>query len=216
MKNTKEQRILFWLAAIGLLAIIITTAIQLSSSDGLKIDGDKNLEITEQDRIKGPVNAKVTIVEYSDFECPFCQKSAEFMDQLLVDFPNDVRIVYRYLPLTSIHRNAYPAALAAEAAGAQGKFWEMHDMLFAKTNEWPNSSNPSGVFQGYAEELGLDVEKFKNDTLNKTGKDKIEADIASANILRLKGTPSIFANGESLKNSSNYQDLKDQVQAYVQ
>lgn len=216
MKHTKEQRILFWLGALGLLAIIISTVIQLASTNNVPLTGGDTLTISTNDRIKGSSNAKVTIVEYSDFECPFCQKSSSYMSQLLNDYPDDVRIVYRYFPLTSIHPNAYDAALAAEAANAQGKFWEMHDLLFAKTDEWTKAPNPSTIFQNYAEELSLDKERFRNDMLNKLGKDKIESDLQTADDLKLRGTPSIFANGQPIENSSTYEGLKRQIQTYVE
>jgi len=137
------------------------------------------------------------------------------MKQLTEDFPDDVRIVYRYFPLTSIHPNAYGAALAAEAAGAQGKFWEMHDLLFAKTDEWIRMPDTSGVFKAYAEELGLDTERYNNDLLNKIGKDKVETDMETATKLKLRGTPSIFVNGDKINITSNYEDLKKQIQTYV-
>lgn len=216
MEKTKEQRVVFWLAAIGILAIIITAVIQLSGNTENIIENTEVLKITSQDRTKGPNNAEVTIVEYSDFQCPFCKNTSEYLNKLHDEYPNDVRIVYRYFPLESIHPHAYAAALATEAAHVQGKFWEMHDLIFVNEGVWSGLNNPNGQFQEYAAELGLDTDKFKADLLNKTGSDKIEDDISSAKELNLRGTPSIFINGEQINNISSYQALEEQIKKYVE
>lgn len=215
MNQSKEKRILFWLTALGILAIIIASVIQLSVSKQAPKPILGYLEINDEDQIKGPLSAQLTIVEYSDFECPFCAQSAAYLDRFLKDYPNDARLVYRYFPLTSIHRNAYNAALAAEAASEQDKFWEMHNLLFAKQDEWSRLSNPSIKFQEYADGLDMDVEQFRSDLLNKTGQHKIDYDLEAAKNMDLRGTPTIFANGEQIKNFSNYEDLKKELEKYV-
>jgi len=106
---------------------------------------------------KGPEDAKVTIVEFSDFQCPYCQRGANVVESVLKDYPNDVRLVFKHLPL-GFHQHAQPAARASLAAGRQGKFWEMHDMLFKNQR-----SLGEEAYVKFAGDLGLDVEKFKAD-----------------------------------------------------
>lgn len=142
---------------------------------------------------KGPANAKVTVIEFSDFECPFCKKGKDTMDELLKAYPNDVKVVFKNLPLP-MHRNATPAAKAALAAHKQGKFWEFHDALF---------DNQSGLGDAFyaetAKKLGLDVEKFKKDMADPALDQQIKDDMALAEKHDIRGTPGFFVNGVAVK-----------------
>lgn len=143
--------------------------------------------------VKGPANAKVTVVEFSDFQCPFCKRGKDVMDQLLQAYPNDVKVVFKNLPL-HIHDEAAPAAKAALAAGKQGKFWEMHDALFAKQGELGEK-----LYLEEAKKLGLDLEKFKNDMASEAIAKQIEAEAALAGDLGITGTPCFFVNGVAVR-----------------
>jgi Na+/H+ antiporter NhaA len=143
----------------------------------------------ERDHIRGPLEAPVTIVEYGDFECPYCGQAEPVLRELLRDFA-DVRYVWRHLPLTDVHPHAQLAAEAAEAAAAQGAFWEMHDLLL----------DHQDALQGddllrYAEQLGLDVERFANDLRERTGAVRVADDVDSADLSGVSGTPTFFING---------------------
>ena len=118
----------------------------------------------ERDHIRGPAEAPVTVVEYGDFECPYCGRAESVVRELLAEF-GDVRYVWRHLPLTDVHPRAQVAAEAAEAAAAQGKFWEMHDLLLDHQDALLASD-----LSGYAEELGLDVERFEDDLRRQVGR----------------------------------------------
>ena len=143
----------------------------------------------ERDHIRGPVEAPVTIVEYGDFECPYCGRAEPFVRELLREFV-DVRYVWRHLPLSDVHPHAQLAAESAEAAEAQGVFWEMHDLLL----ERQDALEPKDLMR-YAEELGLDVERFELELREHVHAARVAEDIDSADLSGVSGTPTFFING---------------------
>jgi Na+/H+ antiporter NhaA len=143
----------------------------------------------ERDHIRGPLDAPVTVVEYGDFECPYCGQAEPAVRELLSDF-GDVRYVWRHLPLNDVHPNTQLAAEAAEAAGDQGAFWEMHDLLL----EHQDALGASDLI-GHAEQLGLDVERFTDALREHTGTARIAEDVDSADLSGVSGTPTFFVNG---------------------
>jgi Na+/H+ antiporter NhaA len=144
----------------------------------------------ERDHIRGPIDAPVTVVEYGDFECPYCGMAEPVVRELLRDF-GDVRYVWRHLPLNDVHPHAQLAAEAAEAAAEQGAFWEMHDLLFAHQD----ALRPSDLM-AYAEQLGLDPERFMNDMREHLGAVRVAEDVDSADLSGVSGTPTFFVNGQ--------------------
>jgi Na+/H+ antiporter NhaA len=145
----------------------------------------------ERDHIRGPEDAPVTLVEYGDYECPYCGQAEVAVRELLQTFGDDLRYVWRHLPLNDVHPNAQRAAEAAEAAGAQGAFWEMHDRLLDNQDEL----TPRALGR-YAEELGLDVQRFFQDMHHHEHAERITEDVASADASGVAGTPSFFINGK--------------------
>jgi Na+/H+ antiporter NhaA len=143
----------------------------------------------ERDHIRGPLDAPVTVVEYGDFECPYCGQAEPVVRELLREF-GDVRYVWRHLPLNDVHPNTQLAAEAAEAAADQGAFWEMHDLMLANQD----ALRPADLI-GYAEQLGLDVERFTNDLREQTGTAHVAEDVDSADLSGVSGTPTFFING---------------------
>ena len=143
----------------------------------------------ERDHIRGPLDAPVTVVEYGDFECPYCGRAEPVVRELLRDF-GDVRYVWRHLPLNDVHPNTQLAAEAAEAAADQGAFWEMHDLLL----ERQDALRPPDLIS-YAEQLGLDIEGFTNALREHTGVARIAEDVDSADLSGVSGTPTFFING---------------------
>ncbi len=144
----------------------------------------------DRDHLRGPEDAPVTVVEYGDFECPYCGQAEPAVRELLADF-GDVRYVWRHLPLNDVHPNAQLAAEAAEAAAAQDAFWEMHDILLARA-----ANLRSRDLLGYAGELGLDTERFKRDLRTHAGAARIAEDVDSADLSGVSGTPTFFINGK--------------------
>jgi protein-disulfide isomerase len=143
----------------------------------------------ERDHIRGPVEAPVTVVEYGDFECPYCGRAEPVVRELLSEF-GDVRYVWRHLPLSDVHARAQLAAQAAEAAAEQGAFWEMHDLLF----QHQDALQPRDLVR-YAGELGLDLDRFRDDLRRDTGAARVTEDVDSADLSGVSGTPTFFING---------------------
>jgi Na+/H+ antiporter NhaA len=143
----------------------------------------------DRDHIRGPESALVTVVEYGDFECPYCGQAEPVVRKLLADF-GDVRYVWRHLPLTDVHPNAQLAAEAAEAAADQGAFWEMHDLLFRHQDDL----RPVSLVR-YAAELGLDSDRFRDDLRKHAWSSRVAEDVDSADLSGVSGTPTFFING---------------------
>jgi protein-disulfide isomerase len=143
----------------------------------------------ERDHVRGPLHAPVTVVEYGDFECPYCGQAEPVIRELLEDF-GDVRYVWRHLPLNDVHPNAQLAAEAAEAAADEGAFWEMHDLLLAHQD----ALRPADLLH-YAAQLGLDLERFTTALNNHAGAARVAEDVDSADLSGVLGTPTFFVNG---------------------
>lgn len=142
---------------------------------------------------RGDKNAKITIVEFSDFQCPYCQRAASTMEELMKEYPNQIKLVFKNMPLP-FHSEAEPAAKAALAAHEQGKFWEMHDELFANQQRLG-----AATYEELAKKIGLDVEKFKRDMNDPKLQKAIEEDKELGKKLGVQGTPGFFVNGVQVR-----------------
>ena len=151
---------------------------------------------------------KVVLVEFSDFQCPACGLYYPLVKQLKADLGDKLIVVYKHFPLKSLHKNAEFAARASEAALVQGKFWEMHNILFEKQSEWSGSDQALSLFTDYANSLGLDKEKFLADIDLNATYDKIITDYQQGVRLGVTGTPTFFLNGKKLTNPGNYDSFK--------
>lgn len=176
----------------GVVALIVMTGGGTASSTVAAV--------TDQDHIRGKQTAPVVIIEYSDFQCPACASYFPVMKSLEQKYGDKLALVYRYYPLTQIHKNADLASRAGEAAAVQGKFWEMHDILFDRQNDWAAGSDVQQQMLDYAAELKLDVNKFKSDLTSQPVKDRVSRDVASGNAVALQGTPTFFLNGQKIAN----------------
>lgn len=165
---------------------------------------------------QGESGAKVIITEYSDYQCPACAYFFPIVNKLKHEYGNKLKVNYRYFPLNS-HQYAALAARAAEAAHNQGKFKEMHDLLFQNQNYWVSSGNPQSLFIGYARDLGLDIEQFRDElnsaeTQRTVMEQKKEGQDAGVN-----STPSFFINGNKLAHlPRTYGDFKAIIESYMQ
>lgn len=173
------------------------------------ITGKKvEVKVADNDHFRGNKNAEITIVEFSDIQCPFCSRFHDSMKQVMENYPNDVKWVFKHFPLEAIHPFAKKAAEATECAGDQGKFWELTDKYY------DNQGALSGEYiKTAAEELGLDMKKF-NDCLNsnKYAK-KVESDLSAGKALGVRGTPGSFINGLSIPGAVPYSDLEQAIEA---
>jgi protein-disulfide isomerase len=161
----------------------------------------------------GPTEPKVTLIEFSDYQCPFCARAQTVADELIAKYPDQLLFVYRHFPLSQ-HKNAVPAAEAAEAAGEQGKFWEMSNLLFEKQTEWSESSDPLPIFQQYAQELELNLDQFNTVMGEHTYQAKILQGVADGNTIGVDSTPTFYINGE--KFTSAYNALPAAIEAKLQ
>ena len=172
---------------------------------------DLTPSVSAQDHSRGADHAPVTIVEYGDFECPTCKQAAPAVKLLLDRFPEQVRIVFRHFPLEQPHPHALQAAEAAEAAGAQGKFWEMHDLLFDNQRHLKQQQ-----LHGYAERLGLDMARYTAEMDDEVYRQRIREHQRSAQDSGVRGTPTFFVNGRIQDVSFGMQQLFDAVERLLE
>ena len=161
-----------------------------------------------RDHVRGAEDAPVTLVEYGDYECPYCGQAEVVIRELLSSFGDELRYVWRHLPLNDVHANAQLAAEAAEAAGAQGAFWPMHDTLLAHQSEL----RPPDLGR-YASDLDLDVDRFWHDLRRHVHAGRVAEDVASADASGVAGTPSFFINGRRHSGAYDAQTLSAAVRA---
>ena len=223
--NTK--RIFFWLAFIIVLALIIWGVIaSMNKSSSLpKVGTPAPISAADHVRQYGPAAgavssaqgtssvsaASVQLIEYSDFQCPACEAYYPVVTQILASSTVPVTFVYRHFPLSQ-HPNAKPAAYAAEAASIQGKFWQMYDLLFQNHTQWTELADPTPVFEGYAQRIGLDLAKFKADSASDAVHKLIDSDIAADEKLGLFQTPTFFVNGTMIQNPQSYAEFNSVLQ----
>jgi protein-disulfide isomerase len=152
----------------------------------------------EPAHVLGPASAPVKLEEFGDFECPPCGMFHPILQQMHTEFGDQLQITFREFPLVPTHQHALAAASAAEAAGLQGKFWEMHDLIYDKQNEWKKEFDVRAIFEGYAQQIGLDIERYKQDMGGDLVAQRIFADGKRGHSLGVKGTPTVFMNGREV------------------
>lgn len=193
---------------IGIAILAIGTSIIWSQQAGKKADEG----VVISPHTKGNSSASVTLVEYSDFQCPACGQFYPVVKEILDQYGDRIAFEYKHFPLISIHPNAMPAAKAAEAAAQQGKFFEMHDKLFENQSVWSNSANPTSFFLTYATELGLDVELFKRHLKSAMIESSIEDSFSAGRNRGLTGTPTFYLNGTQME-FATFADFRSQIEA---
>lgn len=175
----------------------------------------------------GLEQSSVTVTEYGDFECPACSQFAPIVAQVKENFKDEIRFEFKHFPLVQIHPNSIAAHRSAEAAAKQGKFWEMHDMLYSRVADWRSSgntgahgvaasNNPASIFEGYAAELGLDMEIYKVDVKDASTISTINTDIAEGRDIGTQSTPTFYINGklvEDLTAASTVEGFSALIQA---
>jgi len=159
--------------------------------------------------VRGAKDAKVTLVEFSDFQCPYSQRVQPLIEKLLKAYPEDLRHVYKNFPL-GFHKEALPAAKACLAADMQGKFWEMEELVFKNPKELKDED-----LKGYAKEIGLDVERFEKDYKSDEVDKRVQEDKAEAKKAQVTGTPTLFLNGKRVKNRSE-EAMKEDIKSILE
>jgi Na+/H+ antiporter NhaA len=193
-----------WLVYRVIALLPLVTRSRALLGDGLELEDLISAPDPERDHIRGPADASVTVVEYGDFQCPYCGRAEPSVRELLTDV--DVRFVWRHLPLGDVHPQAHVAAEAAEAAAAQGEFWRMHDLLLSRQEHLYADD-----LVGYADELGLDVALFTSQLEARIFRPRIAEDVRSADLSGASGTPTFFINGQRHYGSFDVASLRDAV-----
>ncbi len=167
--------------------------------------------------VRGRADAPVLIEEFGDFQCPPCGLFHPIMNRIEKDFPTQVRFSFRHFPIKTQHKHAALAARATEAAGLQGKFWEMHDLLYDKQNEWKDVADARPVFMNYAKSLGLNLPKFTEDIDGTRASMRLVMDERRAQLLGVTGTPTVFINGRELpfEQVMTYEKFRDAINAEI-
>ena len=190
-----------------------STSTPTKVSDNLLVTDSsyKTSGVVNGNYLEASSSAKLTITEFGDFECPACGQYHPLVKQLLTDFSGKINFVFRNFPLTQ-HKNAQIASQAAEAAGLQGKYWQMHDKLYESQSDWETASDAKGVFISYAEKLGVDVNKFKIDIDSSAIKNKIQSDTNDGNLAKVDATPTYYINGVKIEDlPGSYAEFKDLI-----
>jgi protein-disulfide isomerase len=189
---------------LAILGVIVVVFIGIAAFGNHQSGGTSGNANQATNHVEGDLTSKVTLVEYGDYECPVCESYFTTVQAVQQKYNSDMKFQFRNLPLSSIHPNAIAGARAAEAADLQGKFWQMHDTLYTEQNweDWSTSSNPEPYFWAYAQELGLNVNKFKTDFASAEVNNRVQADLAAfAKTGEQQATPTFFLNGKYVPNS---------------
>lgn len=214
-----------WIIFAAISVLLLGSLVYISGQNKLDVENvqaDTVLSGSEAsgnigDHVYGNKDSKVLLVEYGDFQCPGCASAHPTVQQIKEDYKDDIAFVFRNFPLTSIHPHALVAAASAEAAGKQGKYWEMHDKLYTAQDEWSNvaANDRAAIFEGYAAELGLDLEQFKSDVTDPAITKKINFDLALGKEQGVESTPTFILNGRILTQDewSSVESMKKAIDA---
>lgn len=222
-----DQKTQLWIAAGFIALVIAITAIAAfvsnhpASSTSSNFTATQTSPITSSDHAHGKANAKVTIIEYGDFECPACGAYEPLIEQLYQQYQNQVLFVFRNFPLYQIHPFAMISSEAAEAAGLQGQYWQMHDLLYKEQSQWTANTTLSTsdvitkYFDAYATQLGLNVTQFNSDMNSAAVKDKIQNDLNAGNAAQVNHTPTFFINLVQIQNPNSLQEFENDLNAAI-
>jgi protein-disulfide isomerase len=200
----------FWIiltvVVVALIGLFIATKPKTDSTSDFQGDASK---IQADDHVRNARDKKVVLIEYADFQCPTCEAFYPLVKELETTYRDQVSFVFRHFPIRTSHPNAQAASLAAEAAGKQGKFFEMHDRLFETQKSWGQAtSSQQSLFESFAEALGLDMTKFKQDYASADTATRINRDVSSATKFNVTGTPTFILNGKKIENPQSLDAFK--------
>ena len=208
----------FWATIVAVIVVLVGIFTLTGHKSNTGSTSSNKAALTQH--VEGQGKAGVTLVEYGDYQCPYCQQYYPTVKQVYTDLQDQIKFQFRNFPLTSLHPNAFAAARAAEAADKQGKFWEMHDMLYENNDPngqqgWVASKDATVYFDQYAKQLGLNVDKFKQDFASIPVNDAVNADMAEGNRLGITGTPTFFLDGKQVQIGNDVQTFEKIVKAEI-
>lgn len=194
---SKRFLIVLAVCVLGFIGIfVVTSKKDTNSSNSSSKPGDSS---QLSNNTIGKNSKNVTLVEYGDFQCPACGAYHPLVKEVVKKYENDIKFQFRNFPLQEIHQNARAASRAAESAGKQNKYWEMHDLLYEQQKTWEQSTSVSTIFEGYAKQLGLNLDTYKKDFASSEVNAIINADFAEGKRLGVDSTPSFFLQGKKLE-----------------
>lgn len=211
----------FWgIVVLSVAALVGVFVIFNGDSDSSQADTNSQIEdpfeLTDADYIDGNQDAAVVLYEYGDFQCPACATFYPLVKQVKEEYDDDqLAFVFRHFPLSS-HPNAVPASKAVEAAGKQGKFYEMHDLVYERQTDWSPKSNAESIFVDYAEELNLDVDQFQSDMDSAEIAERIEYTLETGEVAGVNATPTFFINGEQIQSPTSVEAFKRVIDEYLE
>lgn len=214
-RKQRNARIARWFGIVLGTAAVVGLLVWIGTQqDAAKSGRTLETPISSADWTKGNPEAKVTIVEYSDFQCPSCAAFYPMAKELMAEYSDRVYFAYRHFPISNKHPLADDAAYAAEAAGKQGKFYEMHDLLFERQNDWTRLSDPTETFASYANEIGLDVNQYTTDVASDEAVNAVSDDYFGGLRSQVMGTPTFYINDVALESyPRNYEEFKAIIDA---
>lgn len=214
-KRNLIHKLLMWGGIGGIVILSLFGLIKLTSNDSSVLSSTQiNLPpVGKEDLVFGEKSAQITLIEYSDFQCPVCAIANAHIQQALNDYSGKIIFVYRFFPLTQIHKNSFISAQATYAAHLQGKFLEMENLLFENQQTWGEADNVKEIFLSYAQEIGLNTEQFIKDLEAEKTKAFINKQAEEGINLGINSTPTIFLNGRKITNPRTYEEFKQLIEA---
>jgi len=205
----------FWAVVVIIVLVFIGIVVVSNHKSSTASNSKSSSQPTQH--IIGTGSTGVTLVEYGDYECPYCEEYYPVVKQVQQEYNDKIFFQFRNFPLTSVHVNAFAGARAAEAAALQNKFWEMHDALYDSSNwqVWSTASDPTPYFSQYAQQLGLNVTQFKSDFGSTKVNDLVNADMTAGNSLNIQGTPTFFLDGKQVTIGISVADFEKVINAEI-
>src|SRR5665213_1957372 len=213
---------------LGVIVVVILIFVGIFALSGNKSNGSGSSgsgnSSTLTQHVEGLNKDGITLVEYGDYECPYCGQYFPIVKQVQAEYNDQISFQFRNCPLVNIHQNAFAGARAAEAAGLQNKFWQMHDLLYDQnelsqsnpnSSTWVNASDPTTFFNQYAQQIGLNVTKFKTDYASGTVNNLINADTAEGTKLNIQGTPTFFLDGKQISVNESAASFEKLINAEI-
>jgi protein-disulfide isomerase len=210
---------------LAVIVVIILAFVGIIALGGSKNNSSSGKSGTLSEHIEGNGQDHVTLVEYGDYQCPFCGQYYATVKQVQSEYNNQITFQFRNFPLTQLHPNAFAGARAAEAASLQGKFWQMHDLLYEQNqlyynggqpaNSWIGASDPTPYFNADAQLLGLNVNKFKQDYGSDAVDNVINADMNEGNKLSVNATPTFFLDGKQVQINNSVSSFQQVINAEI-
>jgi protein-disulfide isomerase len=202
----------FWAVIAGIVIVLVGIFVLTGNKSDTNGSSSKNTTAATS-HIEGKGSTGVTLVEFGDYQCPYCSIYYPTVKQIVAEYNDKITFQFVNFPLPNLHQNAFSAARAAEAADKQGKFWEMHDIIYTNSDPngakgWVASNAPSSIFNQYAQQLGLNIDQFKKDYASSAVNDAINADMTKGNKLGIEGTPAFMVNGKKVTIQNTAEDFK--------